>query len=59
MYKSTQIKDNAVLGSDSLLKGEKHGFIWHKRCRTNLQKIVAKEMTTWGFERGKYNPCLF
>ena len=26
---------------------------------TNWQKEVAKEMTTWGFERGKYNPCLY
>ena len=26
---------------------------------TNWQKEVAKEMTKWGFERGKYNPCLY
>ena len=26
---------------------------------TNWQKEVAKEMSKWGFERGKYNPCLY
>ena len=26
---------------------------------TNWQKEVAKEMSRWGFERGKYNPCLY
>ena len=25
----------------------------------NWQREVAKEMSKWGFERGKYNPCLF
>ena len=26
---------------------------------TNWQKEVATEMSKWGFERGKYNPCLY
>ena len=26
---------------------------------TNWQREVAKEMNRWGFERGKYNPCLY
>ena len=25
----------------------------------NWQEEVAKEMTRWGFKRGKYNPCLY
>ena len=25
----------------------------------NWQKEVAKEMTKWGFVRGRYNPCLY
>ena len=26
---------------------------------TNWQEEVAKEMLSWGFERGRYNPCLY
>ena len=26
---------------------------------TNWQKEVAKEMIRWGFQRGRYNPCLY
>ena len=25
----------------------------------NWQEEVAKEMSKWGFERGRYNPCLY
>ena len=26
---------------------------------TNWQEEVAKEMTSWGFSRGRYKPCLY